>query len=116
MKSTAFGPNLHAVWRKAIGEVVHLRCGEGVEGKKKAVALRHRLYQLRRCFIDESHELAAASERVSLTMRKVGSEWVVIAHIADTTFDEIIERSGISTPSAPDFAMPEELAEKEPGK
>lgn len=105
MKSTQFGANLHETWRRAATETVHIQCGKGEQGRKTAVALRHRLYQLRRCLEKENSPLAGPAARVSLHLRDIGdSTWVVIASVADTKFDTILDSAGIKVPEAPDIS------------
>lgn len=104
MKSTQFGPAMHEVWRRALTETVHVQLGKGPEARKKGVALRHRLYQLRRALEAEGNELGKAADRVSLHLRNVGeTNWVLIASIADESFEQLLSANGITVPEAPDL-------------
>lgn len=103
MKSSNFSPNMHEFWRQAAAKTVHLQCGKGQEGRKAAVTLRHRLYQLRVALKREGHEMAAAYDRVTIQLREVSGNWMLIGNLADTHFDELLQSNGIIAPSAPDL-------------
>lgn len=104
MKSSQFGPALHEVWRRASTETIRINTGKGENGRKQGVALRHRLYQLRRCLEKESNPIAVGASRVSLHLKDIGEEgWVILASVADTKFDDLLASSGITVPEAPEI-------------
>lgn len=108
MKSSNFGPAMHEVWRKSLKDTVHVQCGKGPEGKKKAVTLRHRLYQLRKCLEAEGNPIGEAAGRVSLQIRDVSGNWVLIAAVSDMKFEELLAENGIAPPPAPELILPED--------
>lgn len=94
-----YSPLMIEAWRKATIETVTLP----VADKAEATTLRHRLYRCRKDMKVAQHELAATTDRVTITITEQKGQFFVVMTPAENTFDEAFKAAGLTIPDAPDF-------------
>lgn len=103
MKVSQFGDTLLEAWKQALNEKLHVNCGGGVEGKKKAIHLRYRLYMLRTAMKKENHPLADHIFKIKLKIDLIGSKWILQGVKVDSELEQILHDSGVVAPKVPDL-------------
>lgn len=89
-----FGARLLEAWRKATLERVVIHTPD----RSTAERLRFRLYSLRRALESDAHELYPLAARVSISISpSTNEQWLLIMELADSDFDNLLERAGITT-------------------
>lgn len=92
-----FGPKMLAFLKKAAIQTVRVK----MPTKNKGVALRARLYSLRKAMQREHHPDYPSVIRVEITLDELLGEWWLIASPVSSSFDDILSEV-VDIPDAPE--------------
>lgn len=100
-----FGPTLMAAWQRAVEDPASfsILCGEGDDGRRKAVALRYQMYMLRTAMKNEQHPLFHSAIRVTLRSPVRGNKHYIEADMGGGELDDLLTNAGIGVPDAPNI-------------
>ena len=94
-KISDFTSAMLSAWENAVKEPEYLvDCGEGETGRKAAVRLRFRLYELRQVYDAERPDYAALLRRIQIRLRKDNGRWYLQFDQLDKDLDKLITGAG----------------------
>lgn len=101
-KVSSFDPKFIAALKKAAEGGITIPCKE----RNLAVALRHRLYSLRKAMAGEDHPLYPVVEKVVLTLYLDNQKgWCIVGYPTDQKLTSLLDDIDITIPDIPDLEL-----------
>lgn len=98
----SFPQSMHMTWKRAIEQspvALSIECGE----KSTAIALRHKLYILRKSLVEHGYAIGREAMKLKITIlfSEAKNSFYLNISEPDTKFDEILANAGIIVEEAP---------------